>query len=72
MALNHQILLLYHEPTVLMVYIIPDLLMMEFPCISVMKQENIYDYWAVKDMLAYIKVSKENALNLNIQMKMKR
>ena len=23
-----------------------------------MKQENIYDYWAVKDMLAYIKVSK--------------
>lgn len=30
------------------------------PCISVMKQENIYDYWAVKDMLAYIKVSKEN------------
>ena len=31
MALNHQILLLYQEPTVLMVYIIPDLLMMEFP-----------------------------------------
>ena len=30
------------------------------PCISEKKQENIYDYWAVKDMLAYIKVSKEN------------
>lgn len=28
------------------------------PCISEKKQENIYDYWAVKDMLAYIKVSK--------------
>ena len=30
------------------------------PCISEKKQENIYDYWAVKDMLAYIKVSNGN------------